>query len=62
MREIVEGLAHLSMLVFVNNRMLSLSWRLTGQQILEPLKDIGLVLLLASLVLVSPQRWLWGGS
>jgi BASS family bile acid:Na+ symporter len=60
MKEIIEVLANLSTLVFVISSMLSLGLSLTVQQILEPLKNIGLVLrvLLANFVLVPLVAYL----
>lgn len=60
MKEIIQVLANLSTLVFVISSMLSLGLSLTVQQILNPLKDIGLVLrvLLANFVLVPLVAYL----
>jgi len=60
MKEMIEVLANLSTLVFVISSMLSLGLSLTVQQILNPLKDLGLVLrvLLANFVLVPLLAYL----
>jgi BASS family bile acid:Na+ symporter len=60
MKQIIEVLANLSTLVFVISSMLSLGLSLTVQQILSPLKDMGLVLrvLLANFVLVPLLAYL----
>jgi BASS family bile acid:Na+ symporter len=60
MKDIIQVLANLSTLIFVISSMLSLGLSLTVQQILDPLKDIGLVLrvLLANFVLVPLVAYL----
>jgi predicted Na+-dependent transporter len=60
MKDVIQVLANLSTLVFVISSMLSLGLSLTGQQILAPLKDGGLVLrmLLANFVLVPLVAYL----
>jgi BASS family bile acid:Na+ symporter len=60
MKDVIQVLANLSTLVFVISSMLSLGLSLTVEQILAPLKDVGLVLrvLLANFVLVPLVAYL----